>query len=338
MNTLFVPYRVNLLGAHIDHQKGITASICIDKGIVINYKPSNISKITSVNYNETKIGNDIIKENTWFDYYKGCLKFLNVNTYIEATIKGQFPIGGLSSSSAVIIAYLLALIDVNKLYISNKELVDLAYKVEHDYIGVNIGKLDPITIIYGKKDNILIYDHFYNTKQYIPFNYQLYIIHSGLERNLVNSNYNNRINEIHSAISKYNKVHNTFYQYLREIDNFDVQLPDNEYKRITHFYTELERVKHFNDFNIKDLINQSCQSSIVNYESGCIQLIDLYNNLKNYTNGIRFNGAGFKGSLYYIDDNQQDKINNYLNQYENKYNLKTTISKVNSVNGVTREE
>ncbi len=349
MKTIFVPYRINLIGAHIDHQQGITASVAINKGITIKYEPCLYSKITSINYNQTQIINNNDKENNWIDYYKGALSVLNkydIKLYINATIKGDFPIGGLSSSSAVIIAYLLALLDVNNINITPNELVELAYKVEHNYLGLNIGKLDQNSIVFSKENELLIYDHKYHKIKYKPFNFDcdLYIIHSGLERNLTTSDYNNRVLDIKNAINKYNKYYDTNFDVLRDINqesfkNIDLTL--NEQNRLLHYYTEMERVQeaiNTNDLKIfSNLINKSCLSSIINYQSGCEQLIYLHKELlnKNYVYANRFNGAGFKGSLYaLVRHNKENEIKEVLNQYNNLYNLNSTYSIVKTINGI----
>ncbi|MEZ4615502.1 MAG: hypothetical protein R2867_08305 [Caldilineaceae bacterium] len=56
---------------------------------------------------------------------------------------------------------------------------------------------------------------------------------------------------------------------------------------------------------------QSGESSIKNYESGCPQLITLYEILRNTPGvlGVRFSGAGFRGScLALVDPAQSETI------------------------------
>lgn len=78
-----------------------------------------------------------------------------------------------------------------------------------------------------------------------------------------------------------------------------------ELKRGIHYYTEMNRVKEGlrawrnNDIDkFGKLMNESCLSSINNYESGSKYLIDLFNIARNVFGvmGIRFLGAGFNGS------------------------------------------
>ena len=77
------------------------------------------------------------------------------------------------------------------------------------------------------------------------------------------------------------------------------KLNEIELKRGTHYFTEMERVKkglqawRNNDINtFGKLMNESCLSSINNYESGSNYLIDLFNITKDIDGvlGIRFLG------------------------------------------------
>ena len=351
MSDIFTPYRICLLGAHVDHQKGETLSIAINKGIHLHYDYNLLAMIEAVNMNkEIYILKDLDKENHWSDYLKGSIAILrkhkgNLYNLIKGEIKGDFPIGGLSSSAAVIITYLRALAKVNNIELNSEELLNYAYEVEHDYLGLNIGKLDQSSIIYSKENNILHYDFYNNTKETKEFHFdgKILIVHSGLERCLLNCAYNNRVNEYKEIIDIYNQHNDTNYKYLREIDynKLNLDLYNNtQIKRINHFYNEVNRVHKGLTLlnNVKDfgkLVNESCESSILNYESGCEQLIYLYKLLSDsqYVYGTRFNGAGFKGSLYALIKN--DKAIEVIDKYKFKYpELDIKFNIVNSVNGI----
>jgi galactokinase/galacturonokinase len=63
------------------------------------------------------------------------------------------PIGGLSSSAAVIICFLKALAMVNEIELTVQEYINFALAAEKDYVGVNVGKLDQSCEVLGKKSN-----------------------------------------------------------------------------------------------------------------------------------------------------------------------------------------
>ncbi|MDO4177414.1 MAG: GHMP kinase, partial [Bacillota bacterium] len=81
-----------------------------------------------------------------------------VRTGISAVIEGTLPIGGLSSSAAVIIVFLTALTKVNGIHLDEWELILMAKAAENRYVGVNCGKLDQSCEVLCKKDQLLYLD------------------------------------------------------------------------------------------------------------------------------------------------------------------------------------
>jgi galactokinase len=83
-------------------------------------------------------------------------------------------------------------------------------------------------------------------------------------------------------------------------------LPGNLRRRAEHFFGEIDRVQRganaWRESNLElfgELMNQSCESSIKNYESGSEILIELHD-LVHQTNGIygsRFSGGGYGGCV-----------------------------------------
>ena len=338
----FCPYRVCPVGAHIDHQKGNVTGFAIDKGITIAYIPSNnhFFEVSSRNFNGTK-GESIFditnKKNDWADYLRGTVKLLyekyGIDRGIYALIDGSLPIGGLSSSAAVIISFMKAICKINGVYLGKDEIIKLSQEVENKYIGVNSGILDQSCEILSRKDNLLYLDISTGNYRLIPQNikmnpYKIAIIFSGIKRTLVGSAYNTRVDELKSAsyclkalsgmeYDKYNE--SVLRDVSKEIyDEYKDKLPENFKKRAEHYYTEMERVekavKAWQEGNINEFGNisfASGDSSIHNYEAGSPELIAIHNIMKE-TAGIyggRFSGAGFKGCcIAIINPDYQERI------------------------------
>ena len=121
----FCPYRIAPLGAHIDHQYGKVHGFAIDRGIHIAYSPKHngVIELRSVNFEKRAQfyinGIPPEKEGDWADHLRGAARMLvekyPLRTGLAGVIEGTLPIGGLSSSAAVIIAFLSALAAVNGL-------------------------------------------------------------------------------------------------------------------------------------------------------------------------------------------------------------------------------
>ena len=163
----FCPYRVCPLGAHIDHQLGIVSGFAIDKGIEVEYEKTTDGSIvlTSAEFSkQVEFSTRTLPEleGDWADYLRGAVVSLkrkhDVSYGIKAHIKGSLPIGGLSSSAAVIISFLSALCRANDIKVSRSELISIAHWAENEYVGVKVGRLDQSCEVYSKKDHLLYLD------------------------------------------------------------------------------------------------------------------------------------------------------------------------------------
>ena len=339
----FCPYRICTLGAHIDHQFGRINGFAIDKGIHIAYgrKMNGVIELMSLNF--PKRAQFHIREipdekvGDWADHLRGAAKMLNEKHLLRyglcGVIEGTLPIGGLSSSAAVIICFLKALCRVNEIHLDDWELIMMAKKAENEYVGVNCGKLDQACEVLSQKDHMLYLDCRDDSYELIPTHpdmpaYHFGIFFSGLERSLANSKYNLRIDECKSAAYSllafagvdYGKYADT---RLRDVP-MDIYLEHREKlpvpfrKRADHFYSEYTRAKAgaivWQRGDLAEygrLVFESGRSSVENYECGCPELIRLYE-IMTETDGIfggRFSGAGFKGCcMALVDPEKEEEI------------------------------
>lgn len=77
---------------------------------------------------------------SWCDYC-ACREVFSSRWFV-CIIDGELPIGGLSSSAAVIITFLSALCELNSIHLSAHELITISKEAENKYVGVSCGKLD----------------------------------------------------------------------------------------------------------------------------------------------------------------------------------------------------
>ena len=335
-NVAFCPYRICPIGAHSDHQLGKITGLAIDKGIHIAYGPKQNGVVELVSLQFSKRAQWHVnsvpaqKENDWADYLRGATQELNrrhpLRTGLSGVVEGTLPIGGLSSSAAVILAFLSALCDVNNLQISPHELIMTALAAENNYVGVSCGKLDQSCEVYSKKDHLLYLDTMDDSYELIPTNpnmkpYKIAIFFSGIERTLAGSKFNMRVDECRSAAyalkaysgMEYGKFKET---NLREVPyeiylQYKDRLPENFAKRAEHWYTEFFRVQQGaeawrrGDLEAYGKLSfESGHSSIYNWETGSDELKKLYE-IMTQTDGIyggRFSGAGFKGCCMALID------------------------------------
>ena len=344
-NETFVPYRVCPLGAHIDHQLGIVTGFAIDKGIRMKYDKTTDGSFYVQSYNfagDISFDyNNLPKRNSsWQDYLVGSISALRESYELKngfnAYICEALPVGGLASSSAVIITYLLTLAKVNDIILEEQELVSLVVKVERKYLNTKVGILDPSCEIYCRKNSLLCLDtkdsSYKLIKQKQKTEFKICLIYSGVSRRLTNTLYNVRVDECKTTAFLMNSImQNTPIEftdaYLRNFsyDDFEknkYHFPVNHIKRATHFYSEMDRIKRGIEYfekgdlaNFGKVVFESGTSSIENYETGSEQLESLHDILKR-TDGVyggRFSGAGFNG--YYmaiIDPKKEEEIKHFI--------------------------
>ena len=350
-NVSFCSYRVCPIGAHVDHQLGKVTGLAINKGIHIAYAPkkNGVIELKSMQFEKRAQWHVLAtpKEKTgdWADYLRGATLILSkkyaLHVGLCGVIEGSLPIGGLSSSAAVTIAYLNALCKVNDIKLSELELIETAKLAENLYVGVSCGKLDQSCEVLSKKDHLLYLDTSDDTYELIPTNpnmkpYEIAVFFSGVERTLVGSKFNMRIDECKSAAyalkafagmeyGKYNEtvLRDVPYQVYLEHKS---KLPEAWARRAEHWYTEVQRVEKGAEAWRKGDIEtygklsfESGYSSIHNWEAGSPELKAIYEIMLR-TDGIyggRFSGAGFKGCcMALIDPAFREKI---LEKVEREY-------------------
>ena len=352
---IFSPYRVCPIGAHVDHQHGLVTGFAIDKGVDLFF---DVREDTLVKLSSETFGGELefditvpaqVRQKQWGDYARGAKyalqKRFRLTRGIEGVIRGSLPVGGLSSSAAVLIAYVMAFARANGIELQPFEVAQIASEAEREYIGLNNGPLDQACIALGRRDGLLFLDCDSNEYRVIARNpdmppFEIGIFFSGLTRSLVNSDYNLRVFECKTAawnmlaymdqpLKPFDKT------FLRDIpkavfEKTRIAMPQRFARRAEHFYSEYRRVRQgvtaWETGNLKlfgKLCFDSCESSIHNYECGSPELIGIYEILRSLPGvyGGRFSGAGFKGAVIALvdpahkEDVERELTRRYLEEF-----------------------
>jgi galacturonokinase len=313
--TVFSPYRICPIGAHVDHQGGAVLGRTLHVGTTLWYEPLDSPEIhiTSEQLGETRfrIGDEVDRAH-WVRYAQAAARVLpTLKRGMRAKVTGPLIGAGLSSSASVGLAYIKALADVNDIELSNHDLVQLDFELENHQLGLQNGKLDPMTIVHGKRNALLFMDMQTASATPIfdpPAHEAAWIVaYSGISRELIKSGYNVRVEECCEAAARLQEGARILSEAPRAaFDNAKHKLPENLRRRAEHFYGEVERVhkgaRAWQESDLQlfgQLMNESCESSIRNYESGSPILIEL-SQLVSATGGVygsRFSGGGYGGCV-----------------------------------------
>lgn len=329
--------RVNLIGEHLDYNKGCVIPLQINKSVKVSLmKDDTIEgiKIKSENFDHEIITNVLNKKlSNWADFIIGSLylfgKKYNLKIeqlYIE--VKSNLPIGvGVSSSAAVTVSTLRALYDFFDKNIKNSELVELAHSVERDFVGVAGGVMDQFASIYGSQDQALFLDTKTNNYNLIKLSdeYVFFIIDSGRQRILTDGSLNKKKKICKKISTKLN------VEYLCELE----ELNEDHKKKLTD--EELDIARHVIYENQRSILGKKAliENNLKKFGSlmtqSHISLRDLYKVSTNELDllvelcnsfgslGSKLTGAGFGGAIVtlvkkeLVEDLKMFIVENYSN-------------------------
>lgn len=163
------PGRINLLGEHVDYLGGRVLPAAIDRGISVlaRLDRGETLEVVSVDFGERVAWQADVLDGAapggWQTYLWGVLRELRERAAPwsggQLVIAGDVPLGaGLSSSAALEVALLGALLHAADQQLSGAELARLARKVENDQVGIACGIMDPFVSVHGRAGHVLDLD------------------------------------------------------------------------------------------------------------------------------------------------------------------------------------
>lgn len=338
------PYRICPLGAHIDHQRGRVTAMALDRGVLLAFAPSDapVVRVRSLDFPgeiAVHLADDVPpRQGDWGDYVRGAARVVRdewpgQRGFVGITA-GRVAEGGLSSSAAVCVAYLLALQQVNQIQVTAVKNIELAQQIENRYLGLQIGILDPSAILLSRANALTVIDCDNVAYELIerPAGtrcFDILIASSGLRKSLVQTDYNRRVEEcaaaarqLLAAAGRPQALPHLRRVTVEEYQQYGRCLKGAAARRAAHFFSEMQRVAcgaeawSQGDLNaFGQLISESGASSIHNYQCGAPPLIDLYHILVKAPGvlGARFSGAGFRGCcLALVDSDHAEQAVRYV--------------------------
>ncbi|HSF83137.1 MAG TPA: galactokinase family protein, partial [Anaerolineales bacterium] len=313
------PYRLCPLGAHVDHQGGPVLGRTIATGTVLAYAPLQEGRLRLHSQHFGSLDFPLEQPpdlGCWARYAQAAALALGRSHRLKygfaGFVSGTLIGTGLGSSASVSLAYLLALAQVNGIALPPHEFVALEFQLENDILGLQIGLLDPATIVSGRADALLYIDTLKQTVLPIPDplearDWAWLVAFSGLSRQLAQSGFNQRVAECRQAAERLQAGASRLSDISPEVfAGCQDVLPEPLRRRAAHYFSEVGRVQRgaqvwargdADEFGA--LMNASCESSIHQYESGHPALVDLHRLLRQAPGvyGGRFSGGGYGGCV-----------------------------------------
>ena len=201
------PGRVNLIGEHTDYNDGfvLPAAIGVESRIAASPRGDGMIRVVACDFGgavaEWQVDAPFAphRAEPWADYIRAMTASMvghgHVLTGADIAVSGTVPKGaGLSSSASLMVGIGTALAALSGLAIASSDMARMAQAGECDHVGVRCGIMDQLASATGRKDHALMIDcRSLDVRPVaLPAGVEILIVHSGVERGLVEGAYNER--------------------------------------------------------------------------------------------------------------------------------------------------
>ena len=345
------PGRVNLIGEHTDYNDGFVLPVAINYYTYIAFSPYPARELHII---ASDFGNELIiidldkplqkqAAGNWKNYVLGVVQeMLNKNLALtggKLLISGNVPVGaGLSSSASLEIALIRALTILSENIIDPTLAAIIGQAAENNFVGCSCGIMDQLISARGEESSALLIDcENLSTKSVsIPNDWALLIVHSGVKRGLVDSEYNLRRQQC-ETVAKYfgqSSLRKVTLEQLFAAEN-KLDTPNNldtlSFRRARHVLTENKRTLLAADAlaagNMPALVtlmaesHQSMRDDFNITTASIDKLVEIMTAAGNGNAGVRMTGGGFGGCVISIAP--ADIIPQLIAAVERNYKLAT---------------
>jgi galactokinase len=288
-------------------------------------------------------------DDPWADYVIGVVleraklgfKPLGADVFIT----GDLPKGaGLSSSASLEMAVLALLEALDGKALDGPEAALLGQRVENEFLGINSGIMDQFAVRLCRAGHALFLDCRSNEYKHVPVTLPdavFVVAHTGVERGLDGSKYNERVDECAEAVRELSQLTGRVGTHLRDFDGEQVAehwpvLPDVARRRARHVCGENERTRQTcaaleagDAGSLGALMNASDHSLREDYAVTCAELDAMTACARAIEGcyGSRMTGAGFGGCTVSLVERDQVAafVDALTRAYERETGLATTI-------------
>jgi len=252
--------RVNIIGEHVDYCGGKVFPVALSLKNYIYIRPNGTD---TIRLRWTDIPNKIDLDLGRLDAYRG-VKYADYFAACAYVLKQagkpvlgcdvlsdcEVPFGsGLSSSAAIEVSFIAALLTVAGERVDPVEVALLAKKAENEYVGMNCGIMDQYASACGVAGHAMYLDCATLDCEQVPVRmgeYALVVANTNKPHSLVDSKYNERRRETEEALAvlqKYIDVTHLAEVTEEDFARYGKSLANPLYERAKHVVEEVARVK-----------------------------------------------------------------------------------------------
>ncbi len=247
------PGRVNLLGEHTDYNGGPVLPFAIERRVVVvASQAEDWLAVSGVDGQLESFDPGGSASSRWTDFPRAAAR---VMTGFGLRIPGAhlavastLPVGaGLSSSAALSLASVRALALLAGLKLSLADLVEIAWRVEHDELGVPCGRMDQTVVANGVRGSALLIECATGQIERVPLPGKVWIFDTGTTHRLADSDYPRRRQECAQALVVVQErgfsVRTLAELSVAQLSHLSGWLPPPLDRRTRHVVTETARTR-----------------------------------------------------------------------------------------------
>ncbi len=355
------PGRVNLIGEHTDYNGGPVLPIAIAQRTNAAVGPGQDGDAGVLEAISTR-DNTLVRvkwqeelPSGWIAYVAGVLRELwaldalapLADRPVRVALASEVPVGaGLASSAALSVAVAKALAPA----LTPRQIAGVAFRAEHDHVGVRCGVMDQTISALGKKDHALLFECASLDAKHIPFSARLLLVDTGVRHDLSAGGLNQRRAECEDAVKRL-KVELPELAWLASwpaewLPRLKRALREPLRSRAVHVVSETARARFgaqlLEQGKLKrfgQLLYESHESCRRLYECSSPELDTIVSAAKRAgALGARLTGAGWGGAAIVLVSTRDSKTIPAIQQaYERAYGKTPPISEVKASTGAHTE-
>ena len=352
------PGRVNLLGEHTDYNGGPVFPVALERRTAVAAGRFDAWELVSSAEPDVVTADiEAPMQGRWSDYLVGVVRELRAIGAAPGgariAVDSSVPIGaGLSSSAALTVSGARALSLLAGKRLSLEQLVDVAFRAEHDQVGVRVGRMDQTISAHGKAGTALLFETATGTLERVPMPGRIWIVETGVSHKLTGGELNDRRRECEQALALLQGRWPSL-RFLAEIlpsdlpAAEDVLAEDALRRRVRHVVTETARTRaaaaalEGRDLaELGRLMLAGHRSLQVDYQSSVAEADAIVASAAaRGAYGARLSGAGWGGAVLLLAPEPQERriVAGVVDDFVERFGRRPVTWSTHAAGGVRRE-
>lgn len=312
------PGRVNLIGEHTDYNGGPVLPLALQRRTTVAVGPPEVrgrwTAVSTLDGKVVEFDPDGPVPPGWTAWAWAVVNSLRVEGAApqggRIGVASSVPAGaGLSSSSALAVALSLGISRLAGRRLSKEELIEVAWRAEHDGVGIRCGRMDQTVAVLARPGNALLFETATGDIRHVLLPGRVWLVETGVRHDLTDGQYNRRRAECEEAVRRCGEI-GVAVNWLAEVPaaalgRLERALPPHLFRRVRHIVTEVARTREAADLAARgamaplgELLFQGHASMRDDYEASCPEADRVVEVAREAgALGARITGGGWGGAV-----------------------------------------